>query len=53
MTRAFLDDFNEVNWIFAVETDKNYVNISFNNYVSKVNSLIMSYVPMKKLNKQQ
>ena len=25
----------------------------FNNYLSKVNSLIMSHVPMKKLNKQQ
>ena len=31
----------------------NDVNISFNNYLSKVNSLIMSHVPMKKLNKQQ
>ena len=31
---------------------KNDVNISFNKYLSKVNFLIMSHVPMKKLNKQ-
>ena len=31
---------------------KNGVNISFNKYLSKVNFLIMSHVPMKKLNKQ-
>ena len=36
-----------------MEIEKNDVNISFNNYLSKVNSLIMSSVPMKKLNKQQ
>ena len=36
-----------------METEINDVNISFNNYLSKVNSVIMSHVPMKKLNKQQ
>ena len=36
-----------------MEIEKNDVNISLNNYLSKVNSLIMSHVPMKKLNKQQ
>ena len=36
-----------------MEIEKNDVNVSFNSYLSKVNSLIMSHVPMKKLNKQQ
>ena len=36
-----------------MEIEKNDVNISFNNYLSKVNSLIMLQVWMKKLNKQQ
>ena len=42
--KSFLDDFNTTNW--------NYV-ISFNNTYLQVNPLIMSHVPMKKLNKQQ
>ena len=50
---SFLDDFNLTNWNSVVEIEKNDVNISFNNYLSKVNSLIMSHVPIKKLNKQQ
>ena len=36
-----------------MEIEKNDANISFNNYLSKVNSLIMSRVPIKQLNKQQ
>lgn len=36
-----------------MEIEKNDVKISFNKSVSKVNSLIMLYVPMEKLNKQQ
>ena len=36
-----------------MEIEKNDVNISFNNSLSKVNSLIKSRVPTKKLNKQQ
>ena len=34
-----------------METEKKDVKISFNKSVSKVNSLIMLYVPMEKLNK--
>ena len=36
-----------------METEKNDVNTPFNNYLPKVNSLIMSHVPMEKLNKHQ
>ena len=49
----FLDDFNLTNWNSVTEVEKNNVNISFNNYLPRVNSLVMSHVPMKKLNKQQ
>ena len=36
-----------------MEIDQNDVNISFNNYLSKVNTLIMSHVQIKKLKRQQ
>ena len=36
-----------------MKVDKNDVNISFNNYLSKASSLIIPHVSMKKLNKQQ
>ena len=45
--------FNITNWNSVMEVEKNDVNLSFNNYLSKVNSPIMSHVPMKTLNKQQ
>ena len=48
------DDFNNTNWNNSgMEIEKTDVTISFNNYLDKVNSPIMSYFPMKKLNKQQ
>ena len=50
---SFLDDFNITNGNSVMEIEKNDVNVSFNSYLSKVNSLIMSHVPMKKLSKQQ
>ena len=46
---SFLDDFNITNGNFVTEIEKNDVNISFNNYLSKVDSLIISHVSMKKL----
>ena len=49
---SFFDDFNLTNWNSVMGIGKNDVNISFSNYLSKVNFLIMSHVPMKKLNKQ-
>ena len=49
----FLDDFNLTNWNYVMEVEKNNVNISFNSYLPRVNYLVMSHVPMKKLNKQQ
>ena len=50
---SFSEDFNFKDWNSVMEIEKNDVNIYLNNYLSKVKSLIMSYVPMKKLNKQQ
>ena len=50
---SILDDFNITNWTSIMEIERNDVNISFSNYLSKANSLIMSHVPMKKLKKQQ
>ena len=50
---SFLDDFNITNCNSVMAIEKNDVNISFNNYLSKINFLIMLHVPMKKLNKQK
>ena len=50
---SFLDDFNITNYNSFMEIERINVYISFNNYLSKVNSLIVSHVPMKKPNKQQ
>ena len=50
---SFLDHFNITNWNSVIEIEKNDVNISFKNCLSKLNSLVISHVPMKKLNKQQ
>ena len=50
---SFSEDFNFKDWNSVMEIEKNDVNIYLNNYLSKVKSLIMSYVPMKKLSKQQ
>ena len=36
-----------------MEIKKNDFNISFNKYLSTINSLIMPHVQMEKLNKQQ
>ena len=48
------DDFNNRNWNNSgMEIENNDVAISFNNYLNKINSLIMPYVSIKKLNKQQ
>ena len=43
---SYLDGFSITNWNPVMGIEKNYVNISFNNYLSKVNSLIMSHVPV-------
>lgn len=48
------DDFNNRNWDNSgMEIENNDVTISFKNYLNKISSLIMPYVSIKKLNKQQ
>ena len=44
----FLNDFYVANWNSVMEIEKNDVKTSLNNSLSKVNSLIMSHVLMKK-----
>ena len=48
---SFFNDFFLTNWNSVMDIEKNEVKRSFNKSVSKVNSLIMLYVPMEKLNK--
>ena len=38
---SFLDEFNKTNWNSVMEIDKTGVNKPFNNYLPKVNYLIM------------
>ena len=43
-TNSFLDDFNLTNWNSVMGIEKSD-DLSFSNYLSKVNSLIMSHLP--------
>lgn len=49
----FIEDYNQINWNEILQTNTDDGNITFNNYLDKINSLIHTHVPLKKLNKQQ
>ena len=46
---TFLGGFNKIVWNFFIENNKNNVNKSLTKNLDKVNSLIMSHAPVKKL----
>ena len=51
--QSFLQDFEKINWNQVFQLNQNNVNITFENYLSTVNTLINSHAPLKKLNKKQ
>ena len=46
-------DFNRINWEQILCNDKNEVNFSINKYLSKIDSLLDTHAPFKKLNKKE
>ena len=52
-SHKFLEEFNITNWDENLQLNKNSVNVSFNNYLDIINTLITEHVPIKKLNKKQ
>ena len=51
--QSFLEDFEKRNWNQVLQLNQNNVNITFENYLNTVNTLINSHAPLKKLNKKQ
>ena len=51
--QSFLQDFEKINWNQVLQLNQNNVNITFENYLNTVNTLINSHAPLKKLNKKQ
>ena len=50
--KSFLQDFEKINWNQVLQLNQNNVNITFENYLNTVNTLINSHAPLKKLNKK-
>ena len=48
-SQEYLEDFNKTNWDENLQLNKNSVNVSFNNYLDIINTLITKYAPIKNL----
>ena len=51
--QSFLQDFEKINWNQVLQLNQNNVNITLENYLNTVNTLINFHAPLKKLNKKQ
>ena len=51
--QSFLEGFEKINWNQVLQLNQDNVNITFENYLNTVNTLINSHAPLKKLNKKQ
>ena len=49
----FISDFNLINWKQMLCNKENAVNFSMNKYLSKIDSLLDTHAPFKKLNKKE
>ena len=49
----FISDFNQINWEQILHNKENDVNFSMNEYLSKIDSLLDTDAPFKKLNKKE
>ena len=49
----FIYDFNQINWEQILYNEENDVNFSVNEYLSKIDSLLDTHTPIKKLNKRK
>ena len=51
-SQVFLEDFNQTNLAENLQLNKDSVNVSIDNYLDTINTLITKHVPIKKLNKK-
>ena len=51
--QSFLQDFEKIKWNQVLQLNQNNVKITFENYLSTVNTLINSYAPLKNLTKNK
>ena len=49
----FISDFDQTDWEQILCSEKSYVNFSMNQYLSKIDSLLETHAPLKKLNKKE
>ena len=49
----FICDFNQINWEQILCNEENDVNLSINKYLSKIDSLVDTHAPLKKLGKKE
>ena len=49
----FLYDYFDIDWDKILEANKNDVNISLQNFLSKINELLDKYMPLRKLTKKE
>ena len=49
----FLEDFSKINWEENLQISKNNVNVSSNNYLDTINTLVTKHAPIKNRNKRQ
>ena len=50
--QSFPEDFEKINWNQVFESNQDNVNITFENYLNTMNTLINSHAPLKKLSKK-
>ena len=51
--QIFLEDFHKTNWDENLQINKNNVNVSSNNYLDTINTLVTKHAPIKNRNKRQ
>ena len=49
----FIADFNQINWEQILCNEENNVNLSMNEYLSKIDSFLDTHAPMKKPSKKE
>ena len=51
--KIFLHDIYQINWNSKLQTNKNNVNLSFDNFYTGINFLLDKHVPLRKISKKE
>ena len=49
----FILDYNDINWVEVVDINRNDVNFSMENFLSKFNELLDTHMPLRKLTQKE